>query len=84
MLKYQHYKGVFDGCDYDQDIVVNHAVLLVGFGESNGFKSWKLRNSWGPRVGEGGYFRFVYGSTCIRGSRVSGPHEVPIESTGQA
>ena len=26
-----HYAGgVFDGCDYDQDIVVNHAVLLVG------------------------------------------------------
>jgi len=42
---------------------VDHAVLLVGFGEeTDGKKYWILQNSWGPTWGESGFFRMHRGS----------------------
>mmetsp|Transcript_150718 Transcript_150718/g.281059 ORF Transcript_150718/g.281059 Transcript_150718/m.281059 type:complete len:550 (-) Transcript_150718:65-1714(-) len=41
---------------------VDHAVLLVGWGEEQGKKYWKLQNSWGPDWGEDGFFRINMGT----------------------
>ncbi len=35
-----------------------HVVLLVGYDDAQGY--FKVKNSWGPQWGEGGYFRISY------------------------
>jgi len=40
---------------------VDHAALVVGYGEESGQKYWILQNSWGDDWGEGGFFRMVRG-----------------------
>ena len=54
MRGWMHYTGgVFDGCGYDEHIILSHAVQVVGFGPDY----WIVRNSWGVDWGEEGYIR---------------------------
>jgi len=56
--KWSFYRsGVFHGCQ--PDTVVNHAVLMTGFGydKLSDKKYWLIRNSWGEQWGEHGHIR---------------------------
>ena len=58
----QYAGGVIDdavACGSKQD----HAVLIVGYGTdgATGKEYWRVKNSWGPSWGEGGYFRVERG-----------------------
>lgn len=58
--------GVFSTDETNQcsgDIKVNHAIVLVGWDDSQ--QAWILRNSWGPNWGEGGYMRIAWGTSNV-------------------
>jgi len=49
--------GVFNNCR--RNAVINHAVVLVGYGETSDLKFWTVQNSWGPDWGEDGRIRVL-------------------------
>jgi len=57
--------GVFDA-PWDAGAPLNHAVVLVGWDDSQGTEGvWFLRNSWGAGWGESGYMRIEYGNRRV-------------------
>jgi len=51
---YKHTSGSYLG---------GHAVTLVGYGELNGEKYWKIKNSWNEQWGNNGHFLIARGNS---------------------
>merc|ERR1711963_476791 len=69
--------GIFDGCDFDRNIEINHAVQLVGYGSESGEDYWIVRNSWGSRWGDDGYIKLKRQATPQCGT-----DSTPLMGTG--
>ena len=60
--------GYYDGGVFETNECpgLNHAVVLVGWDDNLGTNgAWRLRNSWGPGWGEGGYMWIGYGVSSV-------------------
>ncbi|OLQ02775.1 Thiol protease [Symbiodinium microadriaticum] len=74
--------GIFDSCD--KDAVVNHAVVLVGYGKSKSENKeyWLIRNSWGEGWGEKGFIRLLRHSSDQGDAGYCGTDRNPKEGVG--
>jgi len=73
---YSH--GVFDGCSYDKNIEINHAIQVVGYGtDAAEGDYWLVRNSWGSGWGDGGYIKLKRESEAVCGT-----DSTPMMGTG--
>nr|GMD71845.1 senescence-specific cysteine protease SAG39-like [Ipomoea batatas] len=65
-MAFQFYKGGVYGKECTTK--VNHAVTVVGYGESSEGKFWLIKNSWGEHWGENGYIRLMKDSGDAKGA----------------
>jgi len=56
-----------------------HAIVIVGYGNQYGRQYWIVRNSWGAKWGENGYFRIWFGSLNDVESDACASHASPSQ-----
>ena len=60
-FSFQFYRsGVYTASNCGTNL--DHGVLLVGYGEVDGNKYWKVKNSWGTVWGDKGYIKILRGT----------------------
>lgn len=71
--------GIYDACqDGDSsDWEVDHAVVMVGYGQENDVAYWKIKNSWGEHWGEKSYMRLLRSSTPEEDDKLCGTDTDP-------
>ena len=53
--------GVYMGTECNQNLMVNHAVLAVGYDLDDKIPYIKIKNSWGPEWGQQGFYKLAIG-----------------------
>jgi cathepsin L len=63
---FEYESGVYTGCNYTNNISMDHAVQLVGYGHDEDLKVdyWLVRNSWSASFGESGFIRLIRDTEC--------------------
>lgn len=60
--------GIFDApcCEKEEEITLDHGIVVVGYGTENGQDYWILKNSWGAQWGEqvSFFFFFLQAPSC--------------------
>ncbi|KAK6056718.1 hypothetical protein COOONC_05775 [Cooperia oncophora] len=73
---YSYRSGIFSPSqtDCEKHSLGSHALTFVGYGTENGQPYWLVKNSWGSRWGQGGYFKLARGqNACGAANTVVGP-----------
>jgi cathepsin F len=60
-LQFYHRGVANPHCKTGDKDALDHALHLVGYGTDKGKDYWLVKNSWGERFGEKGYFRLLRG-----------------------
>lgn len=62
----EYESGVYSGCNYANNISMDHAVQLIGYGHDDSLNVdyWLVRNSWSAGWGEDGYIRLLRDQEC--------------------
>ena len=58
--------GIYSGVSCSGKL--NHAMLVVGFGQSGSHRYWIVRNSWGTSWGDNGYVKILRSETKKEGT----------------
>lgn len=74
--------GIFNGCDYAQNISLDHAVNVVGYGTENSTDYWIVRNSWSAGWGENGFIRLAKPSVPECGWNIGAAHSAGCYGVG--
>ncbi|KAK6727078.1 hypothetical protein RB195_005026 [Necator americanus] len=73
---YSYRSGIFSPSkeDCEQHSLGSHALTFVGYGTEGGQPYWLVKNSWGSRWGQNGYFKMARGGNiCGAANNVVGP-----------
>nr|CDJ81168.1 Proteinase inhibitor I29 and Peptidase C1A domain containing protein [Haemonchus contortus] len=73
---YSYRSGIFAPTqeDCEQHSLGSHALTFVGYGTENGQPYWLVKNSWGSRWGQDGYFKLARGqNVCGAANAVVSP-----------